>query len=249
MTGRLAHLFRYPVKSAGGEALDHVSLTVGQRLPGDRKWAVLTEAGATHTEKAGPGGWLPKACFLRGAASGKLQAVIGGWQGDKLHLRHPDLPDLIASPHDEGARIVDWLRPLWPADKPAPLRLEQAMTGFADDKNPVISILSLNSLRDLEARLGQPLGLHRWRANLWIEGFAPQSERNWIGHDLHIGKARLRVVEPIGRCTATGVDTTTGNPDIDMLAALKDQFGHTDFGIFAEVITSAEIALNDEVRP
>ena len=36
MTARLAHIFRHPVKSVGGEALDEVRLTEGQPLPGDR---------------------------------------------------------------------------------------------------------------------------------------------------------------------------------------------------------------------
>lgn len=254
MTARIARIRRHPIKSLGGEDIARTPLRAAQRLPGDRLWAMLTEGGERH---AGPGPdptrWLPKSCFLRGAASAALQAIQGGWGEDApqgpITLRHPDLTPIRFDPETEGARLLDWVAPLWPGDKPAPTRLVRGPTGWTDVSQPWLSILSLTSLRDLEARLKRPLGIERWRGNLWIDGWAPYAERDLIGQVLIVNGVELRVTEPIGRCPATSADSATGQIDIDMPAALQAQFGHKDFGIYAEVVSGGEIALNDEIAP
>ncbi|WP_323715838.1 MOSC domain-containing protein [Paracoccus aminovorans] len=248
MTARIARIRRHPIKSVGGEDLGRIRLDAARVLPGDREWAVLTEAGERHAGPA-PARWLPKGCFLRGAAAPGLQAVSGGSMGNgRLQLAHPQLPVIEIDPETEGPRLIDWLRPLWPADKPPPTRLVRAPAAWTDVSRPWVSILSLHSLRDLAGRLGFDPGIARWRANLWVEGWAPYAERDLIGRILTVGKVELRVTEPIGRCPATSADPETGGIDIDMPEALKAHLGHTDFGIYAEVVTGGEIALNDEIR-
>lgn len=249
MTARLARIRRHPVKSASGEDLGRVRLEPARVLPGDREWAILTEAGERHAGGPGdPQRWLPKGCFLRGAAAPGLQAVGGGWRDGRLHLSHPGLAAIAIDPLTQGALLIDWLRGLWPADRPAPTRLVRAPTAFADVSRPWLSILSLSSLADLEARLGRPLGIERWRGNLWIDGWAPHAERGLVGQVLRLGAVELRVTQTIARCPATSADTATGRPDLDMPEALAAAFGHSDFGVYAEVVTGGEIALNDEIR-
>ena len=111
MTARLAHIFRHPVKSVGGEALDEVRLTEGQPLPGDRRFAVLHEAAIQHLDGDELRRWLPKSAFLRGVASAPLQAISGGWDGEHLVLSHPDLPPLRFDPTRDQAALLDWLAP------------------------------------------------------------------------------------------------------------------------------------------
>jgi uncharacterized protein YcbX len=69
-----------------------------------------------------------------------------------------------------------------------------------------------------------------------------------IGLDIRIGTAHLRVEEPIGRCRATGANPDTGAQDADTMGALEAGYGHTDFGVFARVIGSGQIAVGNEVR-
>ncbi|CAM3368486.1 MOSC domain-containing protein [Paracoccus nototheniae] len=251
MTARLALIRRHPIKSVGGEGLEQVTLQAARRLPGDREWAVLTGSGQHHalaSETDGqPDRWLPKSCFLRGVVSADLQAVSGGWQDGRLHLTHPRHGSLDLDPATDGDRLIDWLRPLWPADAPPPVRLVRGAAIWTDQKWPWISILSYDSLRALEGQVGQPLGTHRWRGNLWIDGWAPFAERDLIGRILQIGDVELRVTDQIGRCAATSADTETGQRDIDMVATLDRLYGHTDFGVFAEVVTGGTIRLQDQV--
>lgn len=250
MSARLAHVFRYPVKSAGGEELAEVRLTAGQPLPGDRRFAVLHAAAEPHLDGDMLRRWLPKAAFLRGAAAAPLQAIRGGWDGDHLLLSHPDLPPLRFDPLQDEAALLDWIAPLWePAGKAPPARLVEAPQALTDVSHPWLSVLSLSSLRDLEDRLGQPLGTHRWRANLWIDGWAPHAERDMQLHRLRIGETVvLKLTERIGRCDATSVDTDTGRIDVDMPRALQDRFWHQDFGIYAMVETGGTIRPGDKVE-
>ncbi len=251
MIARLAHIRRHPIKSVGGEGLDAVTLRPARRLPGDREWAILTEAGernARASETDGqPDRWLPKSCFLRGVVAPQLQAISGGWQGAELVLRHPARPEIRVDPVNQSDRLIDWLRPLWPADAPAPTRLVRGAAIWTDQKWPWISILSRSSLAELEARTGRPLGLARWRGNLWLDGLPAFAERELIGRILRLGEVELRVTDHIGRCAATSADTTSGQIDLDMVAALENLYGHHDFGIFAEVVTGGTIRVGDEV--
>ena len=248
MTAHLAQIHRYPIKSIGGEELDRVTLTPGQILPGDRAFGVLHGAATRHLEGEALHKWLPKSAFLRGAASAPLQAVKGGWQDGQLRLTHPDRPPLLFDPAGDDAPLLAWLAPLWPADKAAPARLVRGPVPLTDVKKPFVSLLSLDSLAALSTRLGMSPGTLRWRGNLWVAGWEPFAERGLRLKHLAIGPVRLRIREFIGRCAATDADTDTGKPDIDMVAALQDAYGHSDFGTYAEVIEGGEIAVGDPVR-
>ena len=246
---RLAHICRHPIKSVGYEEIAQVSLTPGQPLPHDRAFAVAHEA-AGFTR---PQGWEPKQRFLRGAAEGSLQAVRARYRDEtgEITLSHPGRPSFTALLPAGGDALVDWLRPLWPASRPAPARLVSRADGGAltDVPDPFISVLNLSSLRDLSRRMGQELSIHRFRGNLWLDGLAPWQEFDLPGREITIGAARLRVVERITRCVATCANPETGQTDADTLTALQAGWGHMDFGVYAQVIKGGTIATGDRVQP
>lgn len=249
MTARLARIGRFPVKAIGGEALQRVTLTAGECLPGDRAYGVLHAEALRFAEGGALPGWLPKAAFLRGSAAAALQAVRGGWTQDgRLRLTHPERGPIEVDPDADDAALLDWLAPLWPQAKAPPARLVSAPQPLTDSRQPFISLLSLSSLADLEARLGRPLGTDRWRANLWVEGWEPYAESHMRLMTLCIGPATLRVRERIERCEATSADTATGRLDGDMPAALDALFDHRNFGIYLEVLEGGEIAVGDPVE-
>lgn len=241
-TGRLAHIFRYPIKSVGREALDDVALTPGHTLPGDRRFAVLHRDAVQHLAGGELNKWLPKSAFLRGAAAAPLQAIRGGWDGDVLVLDHPDLPTLRVDPARDEAALLDWLRPLWAdSGKAPPARLVEGPQPLTDSSAPYVSVLSLSSLAAVEDRLGRKLGTDRWRGNLWIDGWPPFAELEASQADLRIGDVQLRVCCPIGRCPATSADTETGVLDGDTPRELQAAYGHDNFGIYAEVCSPGTI--------
>jgi len=247
--GRVAHLVRHPIKSAGFEQVEMAALTEGAAFPFDRVWAVAHAA----ARLSDPLAWASKLQFLRGWASADLMAITCQSDPDarQVTLSHPRRETARFRPDDpaDAARLIDWLRPLWPENRPEPAQVVSLPgQAFTDQDQPLVSINSVPSLADLSARMGQDLSLHRFRGNIWVDGYAPWAELDLIGQVITIGTARLRVEEPIGRCRATGANPVTGLQDADTMAALDSQFGHTDFGVFARVIGSGTVALGDEIR-
>jgi uncharacterized protein YcbX len=242
---RLARIVRHPVKSVGFEALEATHLSPGLPLPGDRAWAVAHVAADLPAD----GGWAPKGNFLRGVASAELMAIRAETlDAGRLRLTHHRAGVLEFDPASEGARLIAWLAPLWPAGRPAPARLVPAPpTGLGDTPNPFVAVLSLASLRALGQRLGQELSIHRFRGNLWLDGLAPWEEFDLIGRRLRIGGAVLTVRERITRCQATTATPATGRFDADTLGALEAGYGHTDFGVYAEVTGGGPIRVGDPV--
>ncbi len=250
MTAEVAHLVRHPIKSAGYELVDRVALTPGAAFPFDRVWAVAHAA----ARLSDPPQWAPKLQFLRGWGSAELMAVacVSRPEAGEVTLAHPRRPTETFRPDDPAGatRLIDWLRPLWPDNRPEPARVYrvpgQALT---DQDQPLISINSLSSLADLSARMGQGLSVHRFRGNIWVDGWEPMAELALVGKTIAIGPVRLEVVEPIGRCRATGANPESGAQDADTMGALEAEYGHTDFGVFARVIQGGTVALGDEVLP
>lgn len=244
MTARVAGLWRHPIKSHGREALDAVTLTAGQAMPWDRRWAVAHEA-----SKAVGDEWVPCANFSRGSKAPGLMAISATLDEDaaRVTLTHPDLDPLEFSPDEDGEALIDWVAPIVPQGRAAPDRvLSLSERGFTDTPFASISIASFSSHAAIETAHGAPLDPRRWRMNLWIEGLPAWEEFDWIDRDLRIGEATLKVRERTTRCLATTANPDTGQRDEDTLATLKS-LGHQDFGVYAEVSLGGRVALNDTV--
>lgn len=245
MTAQLAHIFRHPIKSHGREALASVRLSEGRCLPFDRLWAVA------HARARLEDGWTPCQMFTRAAKSPALMAITARLDEAerRVTLAHPERGEITLSPDDPAdlPGFLDWVRPLCAPDRPPPARIVSAGRGMTDSPFESISILGLAALRALGQRLGRPLSPDRFRGNLWIEGIAPLEEFDWVGREITVGAARLKVVEPITRCTAIEANPETGRRDAPVLAALEHAYGHQEFGVYAEVVEGGEIAPGDAV--
>jgi uncharacterized protein YcbX len=242
--GRLVQITRHPIKGHGREDLASVRLLAGACLPWDRHWAVAQDGA-----KVNEGAWTPCASFARGAKAPALMAVESTLDEvtATVTLRHPDRGEITFRPDDPAdlPRFLAWVDPLIPASRARPARIVTAGRGMTDSAFPSVAILNRASLDDLSARMGHDLSPHRFRGNLWLDGAAPWAEWDWIGRDIRIGNAVLRIEERITRCVATTVEPATGISNADTLAALEAAFGHQDFGLYATVVEGGEIALGN----
>ena len=239
------HLLRYPLKSHGREAVDRVVLIPGQSMPWDRVWAVAHEASKADGTK-----WVPYVNFSNVAKAPGLMAVTASLDEatEMLTLSHPLLADLSFHPDTEGDRLIEWVQPLAPKNRAQPdrvLRLDGR--GFTDSEFPSVTLCNLASHRAVEQQMGRDLSIHRWRGNIWFDGAEPWSEFDWIGHEVKIGGAVLRVEERTERCAATTTDPDTGLRDADTLAALG-HWGHKDFSVRARVIQGGPVTLSDTLE-
>ncbi len=243
MTGRVAHIWRHPIKAHGREALDRVALEPGRTLPWDRTWAV-----AHDRSDADGAAWAPCGNFSRAARVAALQAIEAQLDetSGQISLTHPDLPPIRFRPDDNPQDFLDWANRLMPGDGLRSARLVRARAaGMTDTDFPSISILSLASHRAVASRMGRDISPKRWRGNIFLDRLAPWEEFDWIGKRIRIGSATFLVREAIGRCQATSVDPATGRRDTDMLRVLSDGLGHTNFGVYATVETAGTVALGD----
>jgi MOSC domain-containing protein len=108
-----------------------------------------------------------------------------------------------------------------------------------------VSLINRASIAALEAAMGIPVDPIRFRANIYFGGASAWCEQDWIDSGISLGAARLRVIAPITRCAATEVNPVTAERDLDIVAALGRAFGHTNMGVYAEVVAGGEVAAGD----
>lgn len=245
---KIASLFRHPIKGVGREMILTSDLIKGKTMPHDRLWAVMHDSSKFDINAPE---WVRCMNFIRGASSPKLQAVELISDGGIYTLSHPDCAPFAFDPADKSqhAGFIDWVAKLVSETRPKPVALVQAPDrGMTDSSFASVSIMNTASLNDLSEKIGQPVLAQRFRGNIWLDGMAPWQEHDWIGKTIRIGTAELKIRKRIERCMATTVNTKTGARDIDMLDQLEAHYGHTDFGINAEVTKSGRINTNDKAE-
>ncbi|WP_170561448.1 MOSC domain-containing protein [Ruegeria atlantica] len=244
MNAEVTHIWRHPIKSHGREAVQSVTVTPGQTMPGDRVWAVAHEV-----SKADGSQWVPCANFSRGSKAPQLMAISARLNGDTVTLTHPNRPDLTFDPDEQQQVFLDWVQPLMPADRAASARIIRVPgRGMTDSDYPSISLCNVASHRAVEQKLGSNLSIQRWRGNIWFDGLPLWEEFDWLGREVQIGEAVFSVKERIQRCLATTANPETGVRDADTLGTLKS-WGHQDFGVYTEVVRGGTISVGDKVHP
>ncbi len=243
----VAHIFCHPVKGVGRMALDAVRLNPGKTMPQDRIWAVTHEASRFD---AGSPGWAACNNFIRGAKAPALQAIAISQYvaGSDMVLTHPAQPPFRFNPENEAEHegFIEWLAQFVPDNRARPKALVAAPDrGMTDTPFPSISILNLASLAELSAKAGMAMDPARFRGNIWLDGVDAWEEFDWIGKTLRIGEARVVIRERIGRCMATTVDPATGAQNVDTLKLLQAGWGHTDFGVYGEVVQAGMVEQYD----
>ena len=139
-----------------------------------------------------------------------------------------------------------------------PLRLFAAPAGGAAlDRGPegavtMLSVASLERLRS-EAGAGEPVDPRRFRMTFGVDGLGAHEEDAWIGGDVRIGEARVRVTGNVGRCALTTRNADTGVVDfktLHHLAAYRRATETTEplpFGVYAHVLEPGRVRVGDLV--
>ncbi|MFO1067824.1 MAG: MOSC domain-containing protein [Geminicoccaceae bacterium] len=221
--GRLAAIWRFPVKSMAGEALDEAAVGPGG-IDGDRRHAFVRDPGPPSFP------WLtarevPELLRWRPAAGPDGTMAVARPDGTSLPL---DSAELRA---ELGRRAG------------CAVRLERSDAALADC-HPV-SLLGTASLRQLGKALGTALDGRRFRMNLlaeWDEE-RPFLEDGLVGRVLRIGDSvRLRLVERDPRCGMIALDPDTARPDPRVVRAVQATRGGL-FGVYATVLAAGTLQM------
>ncbi len=249
MAIELQRICRYPVKGLSPDALDSVTLAPGEGLPDDRRYALAH--GADRYE-SGRSGWLPKRHFLNLMSNERLAALDTRYEPDSgilTILRNGRQVARGNITQQIGRDLIDQFFAAFMRGQSvrSPRLVESPGVMFSDVKAKVVSIINLDSVRDLERVTRRPVDPIRFRGNLMIAGARPWQELDWVGKEIGIGAATLDVVEPIGRCAATNVDPSSGERDMNIPKTLTSGFGHHHCGVYARVVAGGTVAPGDPV--
>lgn len=134
------------------------------------------------------------------------------------------------------------------ADLDRPIALRRLPSGDHDRRGTVLVTFEATR-RAVEAALGRPLEVRRFRPNLHLElDAAPFAEERWAGRRIEVGEVVLRVREACERCAVPTRDP--GKPSERWPELLRWLFGEREgmFGAIAEVERAGRVARGDVVR-
>ncbi|HUR78712.1 MAG TPA: MOSC N-terminal beta barrel domain-containing protein [Acidimicrobiales bacterium] len=227
-------LWRFPLKSFGGEALDRVE--VGELgLAGDRQWGVL----AVATGKVLTARREPRLLFAsaRLAKDGSLDArlpdgsvandtSLSDWLGYAVRIvrAEPGEHALYETPIDfEDEEAHPWFA--W--DGPEGV--------FHDSKRTRFSLVSTGTIGEWDLR--------RFRTNVIVDGVG---EDELVGQRIRVGTVVADVVKQVDRCVMTTRPQPGIERDLDVLRSInKERAGNLAVGCV--VTQSGTIAVGDDV--
>jgi MOSC domain-containing protein len=250
----ISAIYRYPVKGLSPEKMARVALTPGDCLPHDRRFAIAL--GSTVFDPHNPE-WLPKTKFVMLMRDEKLALRQSRFDAETGVLKIAENGREVLSARltePEGCRrVAEFYANFLGPTVDGPFRVVEAPGhAFADARRrpsatsgQYVSLINQASIAALERAMDAPIDPIRFRANVYFDGAPAWREHDWIGAEIALGAARLRVVSPITRCAATEVNPATAKRDLAIPAALSRHFGHINMGVYAEVLTGGEIATGD----
>lgn len=250
VVGRVAELWRYPVKSMQGESLDSTTLATSG-VEGDRRRGVVPAGGGE---------------VLSAKRHGRLLEAEARSEDGTVRVRPPGADWFDADDPALDEALSSWLdRPvhLEVAD-PGVTRVFTMNVTSDDESSPVIElpcpagtfldaapvhVLSTASLAAMAAR--RPEGQwHRARFRPGIvveaegEGFV---EDAWIGRQLRLGQATLAVFAPTVRCALTTRAQGDLVRDVAIATAVNRQH-EGNLGIYCAVAEPGQVEVGDVVE-
>ena len=242
-------IYRYPVKGLSPQPLARAVLAAGETIPADRRYAI--ENGPIGFDPEKPA-YFPKQRFLMLMRNERLAALRTDYDeaSDTLVIRWEGREaargDLRTA---EGRAAIEQFLARYCAEelRGPPRVLHGRGHSFSDVAQKVISIINLASVADVETVAGAAVNPLRFRGNVYVAGWPPWHEFDLLGRELAVGTARLKVVKRIQRCAATDVDPDTGSRDLAIPRTLLQNLGHSDCGVYAEVVTGGTIAVGDAI--
>jgi uncharacterized protein len=228
VVGRVAALWRYPVKSMAAEELDRVEVS-WHGLAGDRRWAFIRDG---QVRSGFP--WLTI----------RERPELAHYQ---TRFAEPDRPNasptLVRTPSGGELDVAD---PALAAELGPGVRVIKQDRGVFDTMP--LSLLTRQSLAGLGRLVGTDLAAARFRPNLLVEADGREfPEDVWVGRTLRIGGLRMRVDQRDKRCVMVTVDPVTLDRDPAILRAIARE-RDARLGVYGSTVEPGRVAVGDPVE-
>ena len=233
--GHVEAIFRYPVKSMGGERLEAANLG-WHGLDGDRRLAFRR----INDRSGFP--WL---------TASKLPDLLlfaprrheDGAQGDlPTHIRTPDGTEMPVFGEELAAEVGRRYG--------APVEMMQLRQGIFDDAS--ISVIASDTMCEIARLAGQTADVRRFRPNIVVRLLraVPFQEDEWLGGVLLFGEGddapAITVTMHDVRCSVVNLDPDSATPAPEVLKAIV-RANQNNAGIYGAVTRIGRLAVGQPI--
>ena len=233
--GHVEAIFRYPVKSMGGERLEVAKLG-WHGLDGDRRLAFRRMGNRSGMP------WL---------TASKLPDLLlftphrheDSAQGDlPTHIRTPDGEEMPVFGEDLAAEVGRRYG--------APVEMMQLRHGIFDESS--ISVIALDTVHEIGRLAGRSLDVRRFRPNVVVRSLrsVPFQEDEWLGGVLSFGEGddapAITVTTRDVRCSMVNLDPDSATPAPEVMKAVV-RGNQNNAGIYGVVTRIGRLAVGQTV--
>jgi len=246
----LKNIFRYPIKGLSGDGMPEVKLAAGKPVPCDRQYAIAlsdTEFDAENPVH------LSKTKFVMLMRDTKLAEINTEFveDGHRLVVRSKAgdvLLDVKLQDADDNEKLGSFFlefigKPL----KAAPRVVTSEGHMFADVPQQNLSLINIDSVRDIEEKTGLKIDPKRFRGNLYVEGIGAWKEFELVDQTFTIGDVTFKAVGRIDRCAAVNVNLDTAERDMNIPLQIRKNYGHLDCGVYLDVVKGGVLKEGDTI--
>jgi uncharacterized protein YcbX len=234
--GRVEAIFRYPVKSMGGEPLDVAELG-WHGLEGDRRLAFR------RIDNRSGFPWLSASKLPDLLLFAPLRREENGASGAlPTHVRTPDGKEMPVFGADLAAEIG--------RRHGASVEMMQLKHGIFDEAS--LSVIASDSVREIGRLAGRSPDVRRFRPNVLVRLLrpAPFQEDEWVGGVLSFGEGEdapaITVTMRDARCSMVNFDPDSAVPAPEVLKAVVRANGN-NAGIYGTVTRIGRLAVGQPI--
>src|SRR4030088_2437041 len=233
--GHVEAIFRYPVKSMGGERLE-VAEMGWHGLNGDRRMALR------RIDDRSGFPWL-SASTLPDLLLFTPHRLEDGPQGDlPTHVRTPDGEEMPVFGEDLAAEVGRRYG--------APVEMMQLRHGIFDESS--ISVIALDTVHEIGRLAGRSLDVRRFRPNVVVRSLqsVPFQEDEWLGGVLSFGEGDAAPAVTVTmrdiRCSMLNLDPDSATPAPEVMKAVV-RANQNNAGIYGVVTRIGRLAVGQSV--
>jgi len=233
--GHVEAIFRYPVKSMGGERLEAANLG-WHGLDGDRRLAFR------RIDDRGGFPWL---------TAGKLPDLLRFAPLRRDDSAQGDLPTHVRTPEGEEMPVFGEDLAMEVGRRyGAPVQMMQLNHGMFDEAS--ISLIAFDTVREIGRLAGQSPDVRRFRPNVVVRLLrsVPFQEDEWLGGLLTFGEGddapAIIVTMRDVRCSMVNLDPDSANPAPEVLKAVV-RANQNNAGIYGAVARIGRLAVGQTI--
>ena len=233
--GHVEAIFRYPVKSMGGERLEEAILG-WYGLDGDRRLAFLR----TGNRSGMP--WL---------TASKLPDLLLFAPHRREDVAQGDLPTHIRTPDGEEMPVFGEVLAAEVGRRyGAPVEMTQLRHGIFDESS--ISVIALDTVHEIGRLAGRSLDVRRFRPNVVVRSLrsVPFQEDEWLGGVLSFGEGddapAVTVTMRDIRCSMLNLDPDSATPAPEVMKAVV-RANQNNAGIYGAVTRIGRLAVGQTI--